>query len=549
MSEKQILCKSTMPPTILPTLSTPTIGQPSFPNELLRCILLHVLPKDLPTVAAANRHLRAAVVACIDSNLAQHHISPTSSRERKSSSREYQSPKPADGPPEYHLVRIPFNHPLLRFHHSVAALCHHGINDHIASQMWGLNSAYQVWEGFFHSRISCEARAFCAERVQALRAAVQIRFRRPKPNNVSSILDEEINDLAEAMNMALLMNSVELLQDIHGAIPEAISGDPESDTMKSYFHTCAKMGFLEGLELVPSNHSLLNSPRGFLHSAYYGRNLAAMQRVLEKGALLNQTVARSLWFTFEEGEPVFECLQLLLKYGFNPNWAFLGNPGNTALESFTTDEAYECMKLLLDHGADPNFRDNREKTALDYIAFNREAKCKSLLLLIKAGANIDEICPPWGGPALSVACLPGGVNWEVIETLLDAGASLNVSCRLPPLHAAVRQGKKDLVKRFLNAGALVNFPNEYGRTPLHFALHDREMFKEVEIPLLLLEAGADPTIRCGRNCTPLDGLEPDDEDIEWCAETLRLFDALVEHGAALDKGWKKALAEAKRVVR
>ncbi|KAJ3086540.1 hypothetical protein HDU96_004876, partial [Phlyctochytrium bullatum] len=62
-----------------------------------------------------------------------------------------------------------------------------------------------------------------------------------------------------------------------------------------------------------------------------------------------------------------------------------------------------------------------------------------------------------------------------------------------------------------------------------FALRDARMFKEVEIPLLLLEAGADPTIRCGRNCMPLDGLEPDDDEIEWCAETLRLFDALVKH--------------------
>ncbi|KAJ3112058.1 hypothetical protein HDU96_004983 [Phlyctochytrium bullatum] len=536
-----------MPPTILPALTTPTLGHPSFPNELLRCILLHVLPKDLPTVAAANRHLRAAVAACIDIELAQHHLSQTSSRERKSSSREYQKPKPADGPPEYHLVRIPFNHPLLRFHHSVAALCRHGINDHIASQMWGLDSAYQVCEGFFHGRVSFEARAFCAERVKALQAAVLVRFRRPRPSD-SLILDKEINDLAEAMNMALLMNSAELLQDIYSAVPEVLSEDLESDTMKSYFQTCAKMGYLEGLELVPSNHSLLNSTRGLLHSAYYGRNLAAMQLVLEKGALLNQSVAEDLWFTFREGEPVFESLQLLLKYGFDPNWAFLGNLGVTALETFARDDAYECMKLLLDHGADPNFRNDREKTALDYIAFSRKAEIKTLLLLIKAGANLDEVCPTWGGPALSVACLPGGVNWEVIETLLDAGASLNVSCRLPPLHAAVRQGKKDLVKRFLDAGALVNFPNEYGNTPLHFALYDPEMFKEVEIPLLLLEAGADPKIRCGRNCTPLHGLEPDDEEIEWCAETLRLFDALVKHGAELDEGWKKALAKAVRVV-
>ncbi|KAJ3099077.1 hypothetical protein HDU96_010830, partial [Phlyctochytrium bullatum] len=299
-----------MPPTILSALTAPTLGHPSFPNELLRSVLLHVLPKDLPTVAAANRHLRSAVAACIDSNLAKHHLSQTSSHERNSFPREFQKPNPADGPPEYHLVRIPFNHPLLRFHHSVAALCRHGINDHIASQMWGPDSAYQVRKGFFHSSVSCEARAFCAERVQALRAAVHIRFRRPRSN----ILDGDMDDLAEAMRMALLMNSSELLRDIYSAVPEALSEDLESDTMKSYFHTCAEMGYLEGLALVPSNHSLLNSTRGLLSSAYYGHNLAAMQLVLEKGALLNQSVAKDLWFTFLQGEPVFECLQLLLKY-------------------------------------------------------------------------------------------------------------------------------------------------------------------------------------------------------------------------------------------
>ncbi|KAJ3098561.1 hypothetical protein HDU96_011044 [Phlyctochytrium bullatum] len=277
-----------MTPTIIPALSTPTLGQPSFPIELLRCILLHVLPKDLPTVAAANRHLRSAVATCIDFDMAQHHLSQTSAQGRL---------KPADGPPESHLDHIPFNHPLLRSHHSVAALCLHGISEPVASQMWGRSSAYQVWEqGGLHS-VSLEARAL-------------------------------------SMQLALLVDSFELLQD--------------------------------------------------------------------------------------------------------------------------------------------------------------------LPLLIKAGANIDEVCPASDRPTLSTAFESTTANWEVI-VLLDAGASLNVSCRQPPFHSAVRNHDKDFVNGFLDAGALVNFPDEDGKTPLHNAMLklDPYMYKEVEIPLLLLEYGADPTIRAG----------------------------------------------------
>ncbi|KAJ3101480.1 hypothetical protein HDU96_009974 [Phlyctochytrium bullatum] len=538
-----------MPPAILPALSTPTLGQQSFPNELLRCILLHVLPKDLPTVAAANRHLRSAVAACIDPNLARHHLSQTSSRKRLEPGHgpyEYESLDP-DGPQEYHLFRIPFDHPLLRFHHSVAALCRHGINKHVAYQMWGNTSEYQVWENGGRHIVSLKANALCAKRVQALRAAVHIRFRGDRPNNISFTLDEEISALADAMDIAVLMNSVELLQDIHSSLPEAISEDLESDTMIRYFHTCAKVGHLEGLALVPSNHSLLISDYGLLRSAHNGRNLSAMQLVLEKGAVVNQAVAQTLRLTFLQGESDCQILRLLFKYGFDPNWLSLEC---NALEELARDVAYDCMKAFLEHGGDPNARDEDGKTALDYIAlsttFGRKAECKSLPLLIKAGANIDEIDPSRSRPALSTACEPVRINWEFIEILLDAGASLNVTCRVPPLRVAVRKRNKKLVKRFLDAGADVNFPNEDGRTPLHFALGDPRMFKEVEVPLLLLEAGADPTIRCNANYTPLDELEP--EDIEWTPETLRLFDALVEHGAELDDAWKNAFAAAVRGV-
>ncbi|KAJ3114034.1 hypothetical protein HDU96_002622 [Phlyctochytrium bullatum] len=48
----------------------------SLPTELLRNVLLHVEPKDFVIFASANRHLRDAVPACIDQDLATRNVAP-----------------------------------------------------------------------------------------------------------------------------------------------------------------------------------------------------------------------------------------------------------------------------------------------------------------------------------------------------------------------------------------------------------------------------------------------------------------------------------------
>ena len=67
------------------------------------------------------------------------------------------------------------------------------------------------------------------------------------------------------------------------------------------------------------------------------------------------------------------------------------------------------------------------------------------------------------------------------------------------LHTAVVHGYKDIATLLLSRGADVNIQNDYGQSPLHFAVHN----SKVSMVQLLLQNGADVNAKSERG-TALD---------------------------------------------
>jgi ankyrin repeat protein len=88
------------------------------------------------------------------------------------------------------------------------------------------------------------------------------------------------------------------------------------------------------------------------------------------------------------------------------------------------------------------------------------------------------------GNALSIATAAG--NWRCAKLLLAAGVDPDVPCisgRMP-LHAAVIEGRADIISLLLKAGASVNSQDMDGRTPQDFVGRNRS-----EVSSLLMQAG------------------------------------------------------------
>lgn len=88
-------------------------------------------------------------------------------------------------------------------------------------------------------------------------------------------------------------------------------------------------------------------------------------------------------------------------------------------------------------------------------------------------------------------------GFEIAEILIKAGAKVNFQDNfgLTPLHWAARRGHLDIVKLYVEHGADLNAQEDYGFTPLHEAAEN----KRAEIVSYLIEKGADASIGLLKN--------------------------------------------------
>jgi len=130
---------------------------------------------------------------------------------------------------------------------------------------------------------------------------------------------------------------------------------------------------------------------------------------------------------------------------------------------------YDAMEYLIDKGANPNFHQNC------YTVLMTACDCR------KQTQDIHLRC---------------------VRLLLDSGAIVNSRQRngMTPLMMACREGIVEIVEELIKRNADINAQDVMGWTPLIWSVHYSKQ-GEMEIISLLISAGADVTIKCGRGHT------------------------------------------------
>ncbi|KAJ3114032.1 hypothetical protein HDU96_002620 [Phlyctochytrium bullatum] len=473
----------------------------SLAYELLRNILLDLEPHDLIAVASVNRHLRLAVPACIDQALAMPHVTEI---------RYWEVEK---------LKSIPFDHPVL-FEFTVAAIAHFVICPMKAEFIWG-----KYW-------LPGTLEAVRLHRTALAKLALAL---------LGKLSGGENEKNRPSYRDGGLMKSLDLLNDVWDIYWDVkiMPWRLDSYLWTKFFFGCAKSGYCEGLSLIPQEHvmllTIMINPDGMtlLQVATEAGHPPAMELLLARRYPDSQTssvVMPPLFSVLSDYN--LRILRFLLVY---PHFyagaadVHLMHENVTAVHRAASTGQHKALKMLIDFDAKPDTLDAQGRTALFDAAFFGHAEC--VVALLNAGANVNALDPEGRTPLMS-ACLGGHV--DVVRILVDRGAHVNHASidNCYPLHAAATASgdMAGVVKALLEAGAQVNPRNRDGKTPLYLAMETHDPAALLAVVTLLLDAGADPTIKSNAGLVPLT-LFP--VNVTWNTQWLDLLDRFIKKGANL----------------
>jgi ankyrin repeat protein len=222
----------------------------------------------------------------------------------------------------------------------------------------------------------------------------------------------------------------------------------------------------------------------------------------------------------------------LLRAGADPKVA--NRYGVTPLFLACSNANVEMMRLLLDAGADPNSTDRTGETALMVAA--RVGLADAVALLLDRGAVVDAKDPSFQQTALMIAVRED--RPEVVKLLVGRGADVNTRTRvgatpawvlpnsvpgfghgvgivrgglpdrgsrapipgaMSPLLYAARDGRLEIVRMLVGAGAGIDQVDANGITPLIEAITNNH----VDVARFLVDGGADIRVADWYGRTPL----------------------------------------------
>ncbi|MGQ0696295.1 MAG: ankyrin repeat domain-containing protein [Nitrospiraceae bacterium] len=184
--------------------------------------------------------------------------------------------------------------------------------------------------------------------------------------------------------------------------------------------------------------------------------------------------------------PISIGLILLAVLGLTPS-VRAGDPINWPLSKIAMEDASALRKTLLAQ------RYSQDELDFALMAAASKGRSEAALLLLTSGANPRRQVPPNGFSPVVVSIRENHV--ETLIVLLEHGGDPNETDRMGwrPLHHTIgpHYERPDAIRALLEHSAVVDTRDGLQRTALHRAAG----FGHAESVCVLLEAGADPSLR------------------------------------------------------